>query len=105
LNKNGANSFEVLGQMHFWVACVGKHAWHERIWKGILCDSGGGRRMIYGHVATLVIAAAHVAISGHFVAAFHFCGRHCGIWQASEQWSGGYEEGDEKSESAAKLHS
>jgi hypothetical protein len=71
---------------------------------GVLRNGGGGRRMIYNHVTAFVVAAAHVAISRHLLAAFHFCGSHPGIRKANEQWSGRRQEGDAKCESAAELH-
>lgn len=41
--------------------------------------------MIQVRVTALMIAAAHIAIAGHLLAAFHFRWSHRWIWQASEQ--------------------
>lgn len=69
-----------------------------------LRDSRRRRRMIYGHVAAFVVAAAHIAVSCHFLTALHFRGRHCGIWQAGKQGRGSGEEDNKNRDSAAQLH-
>lgn len=71
---------------------------------GILRDRGGRSGMIYGHIAASVIAAAHITISSHLFAAFHFGGRHRSSGKASEQRSCRHEHGDEDRSYAAELH-
>ena len=72
MNERSADSFDVLKQSSLRVGYAGKHRWNEGVWSGILRYGCSGRRMIYRHVAAFVVAAAHVAISRHLLAAFHF---------------------------------
>ena len=60
--------------------------------------------MIYGYVAAFMPAPVPIAVSSHFLAAFHLRWRHRRIRQASEERRGRHEEGNEKRNCAAELH-
>lgn len=71
---------------------------------GSLQKSSSGRGMIYGLIATIVIASAHVAIPCHFLATFHFGGRHGRIRQAGKQRRGSPETNKEQPNRATTNH-
>jgi hypothetical protein len=83
---------------------VRKRTENERMMSGALRDYRGGRRMIYGYVAAFVVTPAHIAISGHFLAALHFDWRHSRIGQAGEQRRSYNQQRNEERNDSAQLH-
>jgi len=67
-------------------------------------DRGDGSRISHGHTAALVVAAAHIAIPGHFSAAFHFGGRHGWTGDTGQQRRSQHKHGREERNDSAAAH-